>query len=30
MCKVFPKLKDDFTQIYNKRKEELLKSLRYE
>ena len=27
MCKIFPKLKDNFTQIYNKRKEELLKSL---
>lgn len=26
-CKVFPKLEDEFTKSYNKRKEELLKSL---
>lgn len=27
MCNVFPKLKDKFTELYNKRKEELLKNL---
>lgn len=27
MCNVFPELKDKFTEVYNKKKEELLKSL---